>query len=148
MAWSPLATMIHDDVIKWKHFMRYWPFVRTKASDAELWCFFDLRLNKRLSKESWCWWFETTSCSLWRHCNDRILKHNLYFSSNNVPLITRSVECKSRCLPAWLIRYKIFFSSPRPEIIRNISFKWCNPTHRNIRDADLLTTRTMTTKHI
>ena len=39
----------HDDVIKWKHFPRYWPFVRaihrslwiprTKASDAELWCF-------------------------------------------------------------------------------------------------------------
>ena len=39
----------HDDVIKGKHFPRYWPFVReftghwwiplTKASDAELWCF-------------------------------------------------------------------------------------------------------------
>ena len=32
----------HDDVIKWKHFPRYWPFVRgihrghTKASDTEL----------------------------------------------------------------------------------------------------------------
>ena len=31
--------------------------------------FFDLRLNKRLSKQSWGWWFETLSCSLWRHCN-------------------------------------------------------------------------------
>ena len=31
--------------------------------------FFDLRLNKRLRKQSWCWWFETASCSLWRHCN-------------------------------------------------------------------------------
>ena len=29
----------HDDVIKWKHFPRYWPFVATKTSDAELWCF-------------------------------------------------------------------------------------------------------------
>ena len=37
---------VHDDVIKWKHFPRNWPFVRgihrwiphTKASDAELWC--------------------------------------------------------------------------------------------------------------
>ena len=27
--------------------------------------FFDLRLNKRLSKESWDWWFETTSRTLW-----------------------------------------------------------------------------------
>ena len=31
--------------------------------------FFDLRLNKPLSKQSWGWWFETPSCSLWRHCN-------------------------------------------------------------------------------
>ena len=41
--------LVHDDVIKWKHFPRNWPFVRgihrsrwiphTKASDAELWCF-------------------------------------------------------------------------------------------------------------
>ena len=37
----------HDDVIKWKHFPRYWSFVQgshrwiplTKASDAELWYF-------------------------------------------------------------------------------------------------------------
>ena len=31
--------------------------------------FFDLRLNKRLSKRSWGWWFETLSHPLWRHCN-------------------------------------------------------------------------------
>ena len=31
--------------------------------------FFDLRLNKRLSKQSWGWWFETLSSPLWRHCN-------------------------------------------------------------------------------
>ena len=39
---------VHDDAIKWKHFPRYWPFVREihrspmnspqKASDLELWC--------------------------------------------------------------------------------------------------------------
>ena len=32
--------------------------------------FFHLRLNKRLSKQSWGWWFKTPSRSLWRHCND------------------------------------------------------------------------------
>ena len=31
--------------------------------------FFDLRLNKRLSKQSWGWWFDTPSRPLWRHCN-------------------------------------------------------------------------------
>ena len=30
---------------------------------------FDLHNNKRLSKQSWGWWFETPSRSLWRHCN-------------------------------------------------------------------------------
>ena len=25
--------------------------------------------NKRLNKQSWGWWFETPSRSLWRHCN-------------------------------------------------------------------------------
>ena len=29
--------------------------------------FFDLRLNERLSKQSWSWWFETPSWPLWRH---------------------------------------------------------------------------------
>ena len=34
--------------------------------------FFDLRLNKRLSKQPRCWWFETLSWSLWRHRNETI----------------------------------------------------------------------------
>ena len=32
--------------------------------------YFDLRLNKRLCKQSWGWWFETLLCPLWRHSND------------------------------------------------------------------------------
>ena len=35
--------------------------------------FFDLRLKKRLSKQSWGWWFETPSRSLWRHCNEIVV---------------------------------------------------------------------------
>ena len=31
--------------------------------------FFDLRLNRRLSKQWWGWWFEMLWCPLWRHCN-------------------------------------------------------------------------------
>ena len=37
--------------------------------------FLDLRLNKRLSKQPWGWWFETPSWSLWRHCN--VIWHGL-----------------------------------------------------------------------
>ena len=50
MQWlGGIVPVSHDDVIKWEHFPRYWPLVRgihrdrwiprTKASDAELWCF-------------------------------------------------------------------------------------------------------------
>ena len=41
----------------------------TKASDAELWCFLWSAPDKWSSKQSWGWWFETLSRSLWRHCN-------------------------------------------------------------------------------
>ena len=39
------------------------------------WCralvvFFICALNKRLGKQSWGGWFETSSRSLWRHCNE------------------------------------------------------------------------------
>ena len=45
--------------------------------------FFNLRLNKRLSKQSWGWWFEMSSPSLWRHCNaiDILLILQEHFSS-------------------------------------------------------------------
>ena len=73
--WTKWST--HDDVIKWKHFPLYWPFVlgihRPLAQRPVTWSFdvfFDLCLNKRLRKQSWGWWFETLSHSLWRHCND------------------------------------------------------------------------------
>ena len=78
--------MAHDDAIKWKHFPRYWPFVGgihrslvpgefptqrplTRSFDI----FFGLHLKKRLSKQSWGWWFETLSRPLWRHRNHHVV---------------------------------------------------------------------------
>ena len=63
----------HDDVINWKHFTRYRPLVRESTSQRPMTrnfnVSFDLRLNKRLSKQSRRRWFETPSRSLLRHCN-------------------------------------------------------------------------------
>ena len=42
-------------------FPAQWP--ATRSFDV----FFDVCLNKRLSKQYWGWWFETQSRSLWRH---------------------------------------------------------------------------------
>ena len=59
----------HDDVIKWKHFPRYWPFVRgiqqspVNSPHKGQW-------RGALMFSSWGWWFETQSRSLWRRCND------------------------------------------------------------------------------
>ena len=68
----------HDDVIKWKHFPRYWTFVKGihqspvnslhKGHRREALIFY-VRLHKQLSKPSWGWRFETPMRSLWRHCN-------------------------------------------------------------------------------
>ena len=81
ISWRLLKeTPSHDDVMKWKHIPRYWPFVRgihrwpVNSPHKGQWhraLMFSLicALNKRLSKQSWGWWFETPSRSLWRHCN-------------------------------------------------------------------------------
>ena len=68
----------------WRHQMETfsaWPFVRgihrspVNSPHKGQWrgalMIFYLRLNKRLSKQSWGWWFETLSRSLWRHRNAR-----------------------------------------------------------------------------
>ena len=66
----------HDDGIKWKHFPRYLPFVwgihrspvnsPHKGQWREALMF---SLIWALNKQSWGWWFETVSRSLWRRCN-------------------------------------------------------------------------------
>ena len=43
------------------------PSQRPVTRSFDVFC--DLRLNKRLNKQSWGWWFETPSRSLWRNCN-------------------------------------------------------------------------------
>ena len=46
-----------------------WQIPAQRLVTRSLGVFFDLRLNKRLNKQSQGWWFETLSCPLWRHCN-------------------------------------------------------------------------------
>ena len=54
--------------------------------------FFDLRLNKRLSKQPWSWWFETPAWSLWRHRNASHIKIPSYqYRDNKIPLPGKTV---------------------------------------------------------
>ena len=60
----------HDDVIQWKNFPRYWPFVRVTCefpTQRPVTRSFDVFVDLR--KKLWGWWFEMPSPSLWRHCN-------------------------------------------------------------------------------
>ena len=50
-----------------------------KASKQSFDVFFDLRLNKRMSKQSWGWWFEMLSRPLWRHRNEKTIPNGLHF---------------------------------------------------------------------
>ena len=73
---------------------------------------FDLRLNKRLSKQSRRRWFETPSRSLWRHCNAFVggaryhiwTLQNCHSVSNHLQLncLFNSL-IKKICTPAWFL---------------------------------------------
>ena len=51
-------------------------FIAQRPVTRSFGVFFDLRLYKRLSKQSSGWWFETPSRSLWRHRNAEIERHH------------------------------------------------------------------------
>ena len=84
-----------DDVIKWKHFRvtgplwgeftghRWIPSLRPMTRIFVV--FFDLRLNKRLSKQLRCRWFETPWRSLWCHRNGTIcIYHTVHSPSYTI----------------------------------------------------------------
>ena len=55
--------------------------------------FFHLRLNKRLSKLRWGWWYETQSRPLWRHWNETPLSYKLGTSRWNLRDAYPICEC-------------------------------------------------------
>ena len=74
----------HDDVIKWKLFSALLAicagnspvsgeFLAQRPVTRNFDIFFDLRLNKRLTRQLWGWWFKTVSRPLWRQCNEALL---------------------------------------------------------------------------
>ena len=58
--------------------------------------FHDLRPNKRLSKQSWGWWFEAPSLPLWRHII--ICKHVYQYETPSCSEETYSIPADV-CIP-------------------------------------------------
>ena len=55
---------------------------RPVTRSFDVFCVCDLRLNKRLSKQSWGWWFKTLSRPLWRYRN--VYEYIIYFQFTKV----------------------------------------------------------------
>ena len=100
--------------------------------------FFDLRLNKRLCKQSWGWWFETPSRPLWRHRNE--VDHCKYLYVVKVKIIRIGVWEKKHYISNVFIHLQIMlstwclFHSHLSELIgawylRNIAFPCSGNTH-------------------
>ena len=86
---STLVQAEYDDVIKFEHFPHHWPFVpgihrspvnsphKGQRGGAFMFSLICAWINGWL-KQSSGWWFETPSCSLWRHCSGCHLVTNHY----------------------------------------------------------------------
>ena len=72
--------------------------------------FVDLHLNKRLSKRWWCWWFETPSRPLWRHCNDLWKPYHKIEGAYHVRCTILTNECTSAIFAVWFGLWKHSFA--------------------------------------
>ena len=88
--------------------------------------FFYLRLKKRLSKQSWGWWFETLSHPLWRHCNDR--RHFQMYLPDKCISYDWTEHSTSIKLIQWGQRALAHICITRPQ------FKWC-VCHESLLDS-------------
>ena len=102
--------------------------------------FFDLRLNKQLSKQTWGWWFEMLLSPLWCHSNARLFHKKCelfewkYFDS----LINSQNKNRTQPFKGWYIDYSnislkfnkllTLFSTISP-IIQLTHPKYWNDTH-------------------
>ena len=78
---------------------------------------FDLRLNKRLSKQSRRRWFEMPSWSLWRHCNDMSLAvFRVPCSLANPDFLNAVLFFKQEC---WLYKTGVLMT-----VVRMITVIW------------------------
>ena len=82
--------------------------------------FFHLRLDKRLSKQSWGWLFETPSRSLWRHCNVPYLCQECGIDITAFDCIyCQNNEDSKPCHNAFFLSYQAMFSLVNPYIYGN-----------------------------
>ena len=79
--------------------------------------FFDLRPNKRLSKQLLGWWFDTLSSPLWCHCNGvKAMTASICPCYNGMVCLTILTKYQD-FLHRWIHKHNIWMVSPRYGII-------------------------------
>ena len=94
--------------------------------------FFDLHLNKRLSKQTWGWWFETPSWSLWRQCNEVMVIRSMI---STVPTTSPMLYGVSE----WAVKPSIFWTSRAWAFwgVVYITVVWHLTSHRAMKCHDM-----------
>ena len=98
----------------------YFPAQRPVTRSFEV--FFDLCLNKWLSKQWWGWWFEMPLCPLWRHCNGYVTFTRRKFHRSNsrnqslshlelLRYFTGANELTPKLITLWLVNMNSVTSS-------------------------------------
>ena len=98
---TPRLNKTHYDVIKWKHVPRYWPSVRGihrspvnsphkgQSRAALMLPLICAWINAWELEQSWGWWFETPSRSLWCHCNESVVLLPWQFEGDNLQILDK-----------------------------------------------------------
>ena len=87
--------------------------------------FFDLRLNKRLSKQPWGWWFETPSWSLWRQCNVHF--QSLILLCSSLVILYSYCSCLVILYSYCLVTARTKFSADQASVsFRNVHHHHCD----------------------
>ena len=103
--------------------------------------YFDLRLNKRLSKQPWGWWFETLSWSLWRHRNVIEGNHQSWVWTSGSPDHLWLPHTKGRKHRAFVFSLILDWTSNRTnsrvvgDLRRPDAHVAWNPYHADVRDV-------------
>ena len=88
----------------------------TRSIDA----FFDMRLNKRLGKQSRSWWYETRSRSLWRHCSGFQNMDPHVWNCSTFPLLMDDIY---RCCSSVIIHvFQARFASRESIICKSLAY--------------------------
>ena len=132
----------HDDVIKWKHFPRYWSFVRGihrsvvncphkgQWHGAFMFSLICIWIKDWVNNCEWGWWIEKPLWSLWRHCNESAIRAVQGDCENIFQCPVKTTSVQSQCYLQLHLGVdtlcKLFSSAQLHRQISLLYWRWLN----------------------